>query len=601
MVWTSDTAGISAPAFSLIEKETPGVLTPVAAGNDTATWIAASRTSNQTTRGTAAWTAAESMTAAMLAVVGMTDSAAMCVAAAGKETAASTAFLTSAQIETAMPSFGMLSQGKRRPPSLSKRRRNVRCSKLCATPPKCGSRLRKNAPAFAACIGVVNFGTTCVDGLAFHMRVSHPRTSAGDASRRTSLGTFAEVSGEYSSGGSFIDLGRIDGGEVDLRDAEITPNAVSDRAAQVPDLIEWRSRRWVVLVDDEFPIRRSVGDYVRNAAGYRVSACSDAQALLDLLEALLNGEDVGMAPPPLSLSSVEDEKYGATLESGSRTSADQPFLPDCIVCDVRMPGIDGITLLGKIRFDPRLRDLPVVLLTAKAMVSDRIVGYRAGADGYLPKPFRPEELISMVDNVIRRQEQIGINYFESTDLGGEGATVDGDAQVLASIDIEELAAEVAEIKELLWQKNDLLRPQEIKALTLLARGYTDTEIMIAMDIFQKSFRASMKNLWKKSSTSTKTELLNWATNNGYVNDGDDEEEINLLQPLPREITHLQLLAKGKTDAEIAEGLNAKESLIGGYTKKMFRRSSTATKEELLSWAAENGHISASTNKTETAV
>ena len=57
---------------------------------------------------------------------------------------------------------------------------------------------------------------------------------------------------------------------------------------------------------------------------------------------------------------------------------------------------DGPTSLG---------DIPVILLTAKAMISDRIMGYGAGANGYLPKPFRPEELLGMVDNLIRRQRE----------------------------------------------------------------------------------------------------------------------------------------------------------------------------------------------------
>jgi len=51
-----------------------------------------------------------------------------------------------------------------------------------------------------------------------------------------------------------------------------------------------------------------------------------------------------------------------------------------------------------------LTQIPVILLTAKAMVSDRIVGFKAGANNYLPKPFRPEELLGMVDSLMRKQE-----------------------------------------------------------------------------------------------------------------------------------------------------------------------------------------------------
>lgn len=58
-----------------------------------------------------------------------------------------------------------------------------------------------------------------------------------------------------------------------------------------------------------------------------------------------------------------------------------------------------------IDYPEQIQDIPVILLTAKGMVSDRIKGYKAGADGYLPKPFRPEELLRMVDNLMRRQDR----------------------------------------------------------------------------------------------------------------------------------------------------------------------------------------------------
>ena len=59
----------------------------------------------------------------------------------------------------------------------------------------------------------------------------------------------------------------------------------------------------------------------------------------------------------------------------------------------------------KKQYPNTFQQIPVVLLTAKAMVSDRIEGYRAGASGYLPKPFRPEELLSMIDNLMKKQER----------------------------------------------------------------------------------------------------------------------------------------------------------------------------------------------------
>ena len=87
-----------------------------------------------------------------------------------------------------------------------------------------------------------------------------------------------------------------------------------------------------------------------------------------------------------------------------------------IVSDVRMPGKDGLEFLSEIRSDPALVELPVVLLTAKGMTEDRIAGFEAGADAYLPKPFDPEELLTIIDSSIRRREVLSGSSVEVEDL-----------------------------------------------------------------------------------------------------------------------------------------------------------------------------------------
>ncbi|KAL3777059.1 hypothetical protein ACHAW5_006310 [Stephanodiscus triporus] len=95
-----------------------------------------------------------------------------------------------------------------------------------------------------------------------------------------------------------------------------------------------------------------------------------------------------------------------------------------------------------------LRDVPVILLTARAMVSDRIVGYGSGADGYLPKPFRPEELLGMIDNLMRRR---GGSYGNDDDGGGGegGDIVEKGGGDLTTEQAREIADEFGEIKELI--------------------------------------------------------------------------------------------------------------------------------------------------------
>ena len=73
---------------------------------------------------------------------------------------------------------------------------------------------------------------------------------------------------------------------------------------------------------------------------------------------------------------------------------------DAIILDVMMPRLDGVEVLRRLRAE-RIRT-PVMMLTAKAQKDDRITGFNAGADDYLPKPFAPDELICRVRAMLRR-------------------------------------------------------------------------------------------------------------------------------------------------------------------------------------------------------
>jgi DNA-binding response OmpR family regulator len=74
--------------------------------------------------------------------------------------------------------------------------------------------------------------------------------------------------------------------------------------------------------------------------------------------------------------------------------------PDVAVLDIGMPGLDGLEVLGRIRADDELREMRVVLLTAKAQESDVRRGYTAGADLYVRKPFSPAELSARVRKLV---------------------------------------------------------------------------------------------------------------------------------------------------------------------------------------------------------
>ncbi|HSD30260.1 MAG TPA: response regulator transcription factor [Vicinamibacteria bacterium] len=84
-------------------------------------------------------------------------------------------------------------------------------------------------------------------------------------------------------------------------------------------------------------------------------------------------------------------------DDGLRSLAAEP--PDIVVLDVMLPGMDGFAVCRKVRERSRV---PIVMLTARGGVMDRIVGLELGADDYLPKPFEPRELVARLQAVLRR-------------------------------------------------------------------------------------------------------------------------------------------------------------------------------------------------------
>ena len=87
--------------------------------------------------------------------------------------------------------------------------------------------------------------------------------------------------------------------------------------------------------------------------------------------------------------------------------------PDILVLDVMMPGEDGVSLTKHIR---ETRQTPILLLTAKGEIEDRIVGLEAGADDYLAKPFEPKELLLRINAILRRVPEPKISQLTPTIL-----------------------------------------------------------------------------------------------------------------------------------------------------------------------------------------
>lgn len=80
-------------------------------------------------------------------------------------------------------------------------------------------------------------------------------------------------------------------------------------------------------------------------------------------------------------------------------------IPDLVISDIRMPGMDGYEVARSLRAAVRTALVPIIFLTAKDRLRDRIDGFRVGIDAYLVKPFQPPELLAVIENILKRVER----------------------------------------------------------------------------------------------------------------------------------------------------------------------------------------------------
>lgn len=143
----------------------------------------------------------------------------------------------------------------------------------------------------------------------------------------------------------------------------------------------------VLVTDDDQDIRDGIEIYLRNE-GYRVLKASDGQEALELLK---NNE------------------------------------VHLLILDIMMPKMDGISATFKIREE---RNIPIIMLSAKAEDSDKIHGLSVGADDYVTKPFHPLELMARVKSQLRRYVTLG-TYNEQKKVEVNGLSLDMEAKELS--------------------------------------------------------------------------------------------------------------------------------------------------------------------------
>lgn len=158
-------------------------------------------------------------------------------------------------------------------------------------------------------------------------------------------------------------------------------------------------------------------------------------------------------------------------------------IPDILISDIVMPQISGYELIRYIRSNNTLKDLPIILLTAKGMTQDRIRGYNLGCNAYLPKPFDPDELVSIINNLIlnKNNKQASISN-EKLDK------------------LIVLASQSCALK---------FTPRELSVLRLVVRGLPNKEIAQVLFTSKRNVEKYVSRLLTKTKTRNRTELARY--------------------------------------------------------------------------------------------
>jgi DNA-binding NarL/FixJ family response regulator len=159
-------------------------------------------------------------------------------------------------------------------------------------------------------------------------------------------------------------------------------------------------------------------------------------------------------------------------------------VPDLIISDIRMPGMDGYKLARQLRGSPRTALVPIVFLTAKDETADRIEGFRAGIDAYLTKPFEPTELIAVVKGILNRVER---THSEIARLVSSGSVQ----------------------KEQMIFRDEALTEAENRVATAVSRGLTNKEIAAELEISVRTVENHISHILDKKRFSNRVEIARY--------------------------------------------------------------------------------------------
>ncbi|MGW0299106.1 response regulator transcription factor [Streptomyces anthocyanicus] len=160
---------------------------------------------------------------------------------------------------------------------------------------------------------------------------------------------------------------------------------------------------------------------------------------------------------------LEHESHAVTLVQDGRAALDEirRRLPDLLVLDVMMPGLDGLSVCRTIRSEAGLEGLPVLMLTARSTEDDLLLGLDLGADDYLTKPFSPRELMARIRSLLRRSGRDRVSPAAAGDT--RESTPGGDLLAAGAVTVDPARHEV-------WARGRKVSctPGEFRLLEVLA-------------------------------------------------------------------------------------------------------------------------------------
>jgi len=173
----------------------------------------------------------------------------------------------------------------------------------------------------------------------------------------------------------------------------------------------------------------------------------------------------------------------------------QSYRPHLLISDIRMPIVDGYELVRQVRQRPEFRLLPVIFLTERRSTHERIRGYQAGCDLYLPKPFEMEELAAVIRNLLERSQ-----------------IVQSDLEFSRSQESESHHSSKQNSQHLSFE----FTKREQQVLELLATGLSNIDIGGKLHLSHKTIEKYVSSLLRKTETSNRAELIRLALENNLV-------------------------------------------------------------------------------------